>query len=564
MKWIFPPLQSEKIKEIQDKLDLPKQVVNILLQRKIDKPRLIKEFLSLDLSMLHNPFLMKGMNAAVERIIKNIKKKTPIFILGDYDVDGTSAASLLYLAIKKLGGMVMPFIPNREIDGHGISKRAIKKAIDGGADLFITCDCGINESTIIKEANNFGLDFIITDHHIPGENVPEAVAILNPKQKECEYPFKELSGSGVAFKLVSALDLELNKSNHLIGEIIDIAALGTASDLVSLTGENRLIVHHGFKKIKSNSCAGIKTLIQATNIKNIDEINVSNFNFKIAPLINAAGRMNDANIIVDLLTTKNIRRASDIGDRLIKENKKRQVLQGIALKEAFLRASLMDKETKLILLENDGWHPGVIGIIAAKIKNKFKRPSIIITFDQDGNGNGSARSMEGFNIYEILSLFKGYFDSFGGHPFAVGFTLQKENFELFKKDLLDHVIKTKFEIIEKKLILDGKLYLNDINHQFINAINYLAPYGAGNLKPRFALEKLNIIGNPKIIGNGSHLRFQVKQNQKLIDVVAFGLAESYKYLILGKLIDIAGFPEINIWKGKKRFQFNAQAIRLSI
>ena len=312
MKWIFPPLQSEKIKEIQDKLDLPKQVVNILLQRKIDKPRLIKEFLSLDLSMLHDPFLMKGMNAAVERIIKNIKKKTPIFILGDYDVDGTSAASLLYLAIKKLGGMVMPFIPNREIDGHGISKRAIKKAIDGGADLFITCDCGINESTIIKEANNFGLDFIITDHHIPGENVPEAVAILNPKQKECEYPFKELSGSGVAFKLVSALDLELNKSNHLIGEIIDIAALGTASDLVSLTGENRLIVHHGFKKIKSNSCAGIKTLIQATNIKNIDEINVSNFNFKIAPLINAAGRMNDANIIVDLLTTKNIRPSKKI------------------------------------------------------------------------------------------------------------------------------------------------------------------------------------------------------------------------------------------------------------
>jgi single-stranded-DNA-specific exonuclease len=316
--------------------------------------------------------------------------------------------------------------------------------------------------------------------------------------------------------------------------------------------------------MKSNSCVGIKTLIKATNIKNIAEINVSNFNFKIAPLINAAGRVNDANIIVDLLTTKDDIQASEIGNRLIRENKKRQFLQGIALKEALSRASLMNRETKLILLENDGWHPGVIGIIAAKIKNKFKRPAIIITFDQDGNGNGSARSLEGFNIYEILSHLKGYFDSFGGHPFAAGFTIQKNNLELFKKDLLDHVNKTKFKITEKNLILDGKLNLNDINHQFITTLNYLAPYGPENLQPRFSLEKLSIIGNPKIIGSGSHLRFQVKQNQKVIDVVGFGLAESYKYLIAGKLIDIAGFPEVNIWKGKKRFQFNAKAIRLSI
>ena len=564
MKWIFSPLESEKIKEIQDNLDLPTQVVNILLQRKINKPRLIKDFLSLDLSMLHDPFLMKGMDIAVERIIKNIKNETPIFILGDYDVDGTSATSLLYLGIKELGGIAIPYIPNRGIDGHGISKRAIKKATGVGADLFITCDCGINESTIIEEGRNYGIDFIITDHHIPGENLPEAFTILNPKQEECKYPFKELSGSGVAFKLVSALDLKLKKSSSLLEKTIEIAALGTASDLVPLTGENRLIVHHGFKKMKSNSCVGIKTLIKATNIKNIAEIDVSNFNFKIAPLINAAGRVNDANIIVDLLTTEDDIQAAEIGNRLIRENKKRQFLQGIALKEALSRASLMNRETKLILLENDGWHPGVIGIIAAKIKNKFKRPAIIITFDQDGNGNGSARSLEGFNIYEILSHLKGYFDSFGGHPFAAGFTIQKNNLELFKKDLLGHVNKTKFKITEKNLILDGKLNLNDINHQFITTLNYLAPYGPGNLQPRFSLEKLSIIGNPKIIGSGSHLRFQVKQNQKVIDVVGFGLAESYKYLIAGKLIDIAGFPEVNIWKGKKRFQFNAKAIRLSI
>ena len=206
MKWIFPSLESEKIKEIQDILDLPTQIVNILLQRKIDKPRLIKDFLSLDLSMLHDPFLMKGMDAAVERIIKNIKKRKPIFILGDYDVDGTSATSLLFLGIKELGGRVIPFIPNREFDGHGISKRSITKAIDSGADLFITCDCGINESSIIKKSKSLGLDFIITDHHIPGENVPEALTILNPKQKECGYPFKELSGSGCLLYTSDAAD----------------------------------------------------------------------------------------------------------------------------------------------------------------------------------------------------------------------------------------------------------------------------------------------------------------------------------------------------------------------
>lgn len=563
MHWKFPSLEPQKIAKIINQIDLPESIASILIQRKINEPQLIKDFLSPSLSQLFDPFLMKDMDIAVSRIIQNIKKDIPIFILGDYDVDGTSAVSLLSLGISKLGGKVVPYIPNRKREGHGLSHEALETAVNSKADLLITCDCGINDIKEIKSANDLSLDVIITDHHIPSDKLPNAYAILNPKQNDCEYPFKNLCGSGLAFKLISALIERLNEKRFSAQDFIDIAALGTSADLVPLESENRVIVYYGLRSMQKSKRLGMQLLLKAGNVKEPMTLSVSKINFQISPLINAAGRLGDANLVVKLLMTNDVNEGSKIINVLDEENKKRQVIQSQVMIEAVKRATTISDNNKVILMEADGWHPGVIGIIAARIKSKFKRPTIIVTFDPDGNGNGSARSLNGFNIYDALSEVKDHLISFGGHPQAAGFTLHKNKFNSFKNSLLKHTDQISFNNVSRELKLDGCLNLSEIDYAFVKIIQCLAPFGPGNPVPKFALKRLEIIGNPLIIGNGSHLRFQVKQNHKNLNVVAFGLAESYGDLILGELIDIAGFPEINFWKGEKSLQFNAQDIRLS-
>ena len=563
MHWKFPSLEPQKIAKIINQIDLPESIASILIQRKINEPQLIKDFLSPSLSQLFDPFLMKDMDIAVSRIIQNIKKDIPIFILGDYDVDGTSAVSLLSLGISKLGGKVVPYIPNRKREGHGLSHEALETAVNSKADLLITCDCGINDIKEIKSANDLSLDVIITDHHIPSDKLPNAYAILNPKQNDCEYPFKNLCGSGLAFKLISALIERLNEKRFSAQDFIDIAALGTSADLVPLESENRVIVYYGLRSMQKSKRLGMQLLLKAGNVKEPMTLSVSKINFQISPLINAAGRLGDANLVVELLMTNDVNEGSKIINVLDEENKKRQVIQSQVMIEAVKRATNINDNNKVILMEADGWHPGVIGIIAARIKSKFKRPTIIITFDSDGNGNGSARSLNDFNIYDALSEVKDHLISFGGHPQAAGFTLHKNKFNSFKNSLLKHTDQMSFNNVSRELKLDGCLNLSEIDYAFVKIIQCLAPFGSGNPVPKFALKRLEIIGNPLIIGNGSHLRFQVKQNHKNLNVVAFGLAESYGDLILGKPIDIAGFPEINFWKGEKSLQFNAQDIRLS-
>lgn len=563
MKWIFKPKDSDEIKKIQDDLNLPYHVVNILLNRDIKNIQHIKSFLSDKLLNLHDPFLMKGMDIAVNRIIKNIRSGKPIAIVGDYDLDGISAVSLLKIGLEKLGGKVFTYIPHRRIEGHGIPKEFLIKSIKKGVNLYITCDFGISELGTIKETNRHGLDCIITDHHTPGEILPPAFSILNPNQEGCIYPFKELSGSGVAFKLVAGINIKLNDSYESIEEIIDIAAIGTAADQVPLIGENRLLVKYGFERIRAKSRPGLKLLSKLIKYDNLDKMNLSNFNYKIAPFLNAAGRIEDANIVIDFLTTENSPYIETITKRLIWINKKRQSIQSNSIQEAIEMVSSDDISKKLIILKKDSWHPGIIGIIATNVRNKFNLPSIIITFDEKGNGNGSVRSFKGVNIYKFLSQFTKFFETFGGHSYAVGFTLKKEKYAKFKDSIYKYLSKTKLIILEENFVLDGKLQLNEINYEFIKSIKYLSPFGPSNPKPRFLIKKLNIIGNPIIIGKGSILRFKVKKNNKMMDVVAFGKSNEYKNLILGELIDIAGCPEINLWRGRKTIQFNAQAIRLS-
>ena len=566
MRWIIPNPDPVKVNPLMEQFQVPKIIAQVLINRGLDNKNHAKSFFSPDLSNLYNPFLMKNMDIAVDRVIANIKSKTPIFIFGDYDVDGTTGASLLSIGLISLGATVETYIPNRVKEGYGVSELGIDKAKKFGADLFITCDCGINAINRVNYANEKEIDVIITDHHIPGEALPNAFAILNPKQADCTYPFKGLCGSGVALKLLNGIGQKLNASFDLIVDLMDLVSLGTSADLVPMIDENRIIVHYGLQTLRTTLRPGLRELLKVANIDLARELTVTQVVFHIAPRINAAGRLGDANRSVKLLTTTDHSLAEQLAVELDKENKTRQTIQKSVVNDALLQVNCevdLEKD-KAIVLGSKGWHQGVVGIVASKVKETFNRPTIIISFDEEGNGKGSARSIKGLDLYKALSASSKFLDTFGGHAMAGGLSIHESKLDEFKKLFFTYVDKAlSQDDLESSLILDGEVSLTDINNRFLDILKKLGPYGPGNMRPKFALMKVQVVGNPKVIGNGDHIRFQVRQKYSTIDVVGFGLSEHYQDLIIGEPIDIAGVVETNLWKGKESIQFNARDIRLS-
>ena len=566
MRWIIPNPDPVKVNPLMEQFQVPKIIAQVLINRGLDNKNHAKSFFSPDLSNLYNPFLMKNMDIAVDRVIANIKSKTPIFIFGDYDVDGTTGASLLSIGLISLGATIETYIPNRVKEGYGVSELGIDKAKKFGADLFITCDCGINAINRVNYANEKEIDVIITDHHIPGEALPNAFAILNPKQADCMYPFKGLCGGGVALKLLMGIGQKLNASFDLIVDLMDLVSLGTSADLVPMIDENRIIVHYGLQTLRTTLRPGLRELLKVANIDLARELTVTQVVFHIAPRINAAGRLGDANRSVKLLTTTDHSLAEQLAVELDKENKTRQTIQKSVVNDALLQVNCevdLEKD-KAIVLGSKGWHQGVVGIVASKVKETFNRPTIIISFDEEGNGKGSARSIKGLDLYKALSASSKFLDTFGGHAMAGGLSIHESKLDEFKKLFFTYVDKAlSQDDLESSLILDGEVSLADINNKFLDFLKKLGPYGPGNMRPKFALMKVQVVGNPKVIGNGDHIRFQVRQKHSTIDVVGFGLSEHYQDLIIGEPIDIAGVVETNLWKGKESIQFNARDIRLS-
>jgi len=565
MKWHFLNPDPKLVKQLKKEFISSEIIARVLANRGIKSVISSKDFFDPQLNQLNNPYDMQDMDIATDRIIDAIKSKIQIMIYGDYDVDGTTGASLLYLALTELGANVIPYIPNREKEGYGLSKIGIDKAKELGVKLIVTCDCGINAFEPIIYANSLKIDVIITDHHIPDETLPAAFAILNPKRIDCNYPFKSLCGGGVAFKLTCALSEKMNQPEDLMCKYLDLVTLGTCADMVVIKDENRAIVKHGLKLLTNGSKPGITALLKLVGLEN-KSISVGQLVFGVAPKINAAGRLGDANRSVELLTTPDKQRAKSLANELMQENQKRQIIQQEVVDAAFnmIHANIDLKSERAIVLAGKEWHPGVIGIVASKAKEEFYRPSVVISFDKNGIGKGSARSISGLDLYEALAASSKYLVDFGGHAMAAGLTVEEKSFEKFKTKFTEYVNKT---ITDEHLIpsikLEGILKLKDIDSRFIEFLDKLAPYGPGNMRPSFASKRVEIVGNPRVISNGDHIIFKVRQSQKVISAIGFNMSAHYEKLIKGLPIDLAYVVEVNEWQGRELVQLNVRDIKMS-
>ena len=565
MRWSLLNPNQNTVSSVKKAFRTSEVIARVLANRNILNPNLARPFFTPNLDMLHNPYLMQDMDKAVERVLKNIKSGKPIMVFGDYDVDGTTGAAALYLAFQKFGADVTYYIPDREKEGYGLSYHGIEVAKDIGIDLIITCDCGINAFVQVDFANEQNIDLIITDHHTTDTELPKAHAILNPKREDCEYPFKGLCGGGVAFKLITAVGNELNIPLTDYEEIIPLITLGIAADVVPIKDENRVLVHHGLNILKNLEKPGLKTLLELAGLKG--HISVGQLVFSIAPRINAAGRLGDANRAVELLVTDDQDKARLLVKELDNENKRRQMIQQAVVDEALLKVNAEAdlKNENALVLANAGWHPGVVGIVASKIKEEFNRPTIIIALE-NGSGKGSARSVAGFDLYEALTACKTHLDGYGGHPMAAGLTLSNQKLEDFKKAFIDFANErlTK-ENLQATLTLDSEMALQDITPRFMEFLDKLSPYGPGNMRPKFAIRNVEIAGAPKVIGKtGEHIRFKIKQGLKSYPAVGFGLSNKYEMLITGQPVDIACVVETNEWQGNTSIQMNVRDIKRAV
>ena len=565
MRWSLLNPDQNTVSSVKKAFRTSEVIARVLANRNILNPNLARPFFTPNLDMLHNPYLMQDMDKAVERVLTNINSGKPIMVFGDYDVDGTTGAASLYLAFQKFGADVTYYIPDREKEGYGLSYHGIEVAKDIGIDLIITCDCGINAFVQVDFANEQNIDIIITDHHTTDTELPKAHAILNPKREDCEYPFKGLCGGGVAFKLITAIGNELNIPLTDYEEIIPLITLGTAADVVPIKDENRVIVHHGLNILENLEKPGLKTLLELAGLKG--HISVGQLVFSIAPRINAAGRIGDANRAVELLVTDDQDKARLLAKELDNENKRRQIIQQAVVDEALLKVNAEAdlKNENALVLANAGWHPGVVGIVASKIKEEFNRPTIIIALE-NGSGKGSARSVAGFDLYEALTACKTHLDDYGGHPMAAGLTLSNKKLEDFKKAFINFANeRLTEENLQATLTLDSEIALQDITPRFMEFLDKLSPYGPGNMRPKFAIRNAEIAGAPKVIGKtGEHIRFKIRQGLKSYPAVGFGLSNKYEMLITGQPVDIACVVETNEWQGNTSIQMNVRDIKQAV
>ena len=565
MRWKIKQPSEDHVASIKKEFNTSEIIAKVLANRGIESLKSSHNFFNPSNDQLHDPFMMKNMDIAVDRISKNIQNQKPILIFGDYDVDGTTGASLLYLGLKDLNAIVEYYIPHREKGGYGLSAGGIDYAQSVGADLLITCDCGINAFQPVDYANEHGIDIIITDHHIPDKKLPNAYAVLNPKQKGCEYPFKGLCGCGVAFKLISAVSEKSGIGQNVGLNYLDLVALATSADMVPILDENRVLVHGGLDQLEESKSPGIHQLLVQTGLVG-ESLNVGKLVFGLAPKINAAGRMGDANRTVELLTTSDKTRAEELASILVRENKRRQLIQEDIVNDAIrLVHSQVDLENnKVVIIGSKGWHPGVVGIVASRIKDEFSRPAIVIAFDKEGIGKGSARSIPNLDLYEALSYAAKFLEGYGGHPMAAGLTVREDKFDNFKSLFLRNVNKilTNDDLIPA-ISIDGEMALTDINSRFMRFLEKLGPFGPGNMRPKFVSRNLSISGQPRLMGNGEHIRFIVSQNGRNYPAVGFKLSSHYEDLIRGVPVDIAYVVEVNQWQGQSNIQLNVRDIQLS-
>ncbi|MDD5765549.1 MAG: single-stranded-DNA-specific exonuclease RecJ [Candidatus Marinimicrobia bacterium] len=561
--WIFAPTNLQQVKEISVARHLPRVIAAVLANRNFSNPEAIDRFFNPSIDNLYDPFLMTDMRKSVNRLEQAMMNKEKVMICGDYDVDGTTATSLLFLSLREIGLTTFYYIPDRDKEGYGLSKHGIDYAIQEGVSLIITCDCGINANSEIEYANQNHIDVIVTDHHEPGETLPPATAILDPKREDDSYPFKDLCGAGVAFKLLQGFLIANNLPAEDIYRHLDLVAIGTAADIVAILDENRTLVAKGLEVLNASQKIGVQALLKVSGFEN-KTLNVVNIVFGLAPRINAAGRLGEATRAVRLLTSFNKEESSTLSAELEQENKNRQNIERETINSAILQLNAthdLDND-KIFILSDTTWHHGVIGIVASKLKETYNRPVVMIAF-QNGVGRGSARSVHGFDLYAAFRQCSDLLDNYGGHKMAAGLTISEKNLPAFISRLKDIAAKSiTDEMLFPGIYIDTEIRFSEIDQEVLDYLNKMAPYGPGNMRPVFVARDLQIYGMPRIVGE-QHLKFKVSKDRTVFSAIGWKMGEFYEMLISNRLLDMAFVIEENEWNGNKEIQLSIKDIRYS-
>lgn len=561
-RWKILSAVKEKVDSLCQSLNIQPVICQMLVQRGFDTFDKAKNFFRPQLTQLHNPRLMKDMDKAVERILMAINNEEKILVFGDYDVDGTTAVACMYKFLKKFHSQLDFYIPHRYREGYGISKAGIDFANENGFTLIISLDCGIKSVELIAYAKKMGIDFIVCDHHLPDAELPPAIAILNPKQKDCSYPYKELCGCGVGFKLIAALVEELSLPQEFIFEDLDLVATAIAADIVPVTGENRVLAFYGLKKANENPNNGIKALAFLSGLKK--ELHINNLVFMIAPRVNAAGRMDDARKAVQMFIAESYNEALGFAEQLHNDNTERKEADSNITDEALALISENEDwvNRKSTVVFKPHWHKGVVGIVASRLIEHHYRPTVVLT--QSGDyAAGSARSVPGFNLYEAVHACKDYLLGYGGHFAAAGLTMELEKVDAFRNKFEEVVSSTiDPELLTPEVVIDAEINFSDITWSFYNIIGQMEPFGPDNLRPVFIARNVMDSGFSKIVKE-DHLRFVLKQNNITFTGIGFGMAEKYSLLQLKRPLDIVFKIDENEWNDQKSLQLRMIDFRLS-
>jgi len=553
---------TNKVETLASALNINKVLATLLIQRGVDDFEQARNFFRPRLEHLHDPFLMKDMERAIVRIERAIGMKENILIYGDYDVDGTTSVAVLFSFLNRFYNHLGYYIPDRYKEGYGISTQGIDYAADHNYSLIIALDCGIKSIDKIEYARSKGIDFIIGDHHTPGEELPQAVAVLDPKRKDCSYPYKELSGCGIAFKIIQAFAKINQLDDNTVYQYLDLVAVSIASDIVPITGENRVLAYYGLKKLNNNPCFGLKALIDLATKSS--DLSLTDVIFQIGPRINAAGRIDHAKDAVKLLIAKSSEEAKTCCGLIDIQNMQRKDfdarITAEALEQIQANEHLMQRKTTVVYQED--WHKGVIGIVASRLTEKYYRPTIVLT-KSNGHVAGSARSVAGFDLYEALSECSDLLDQFGGHKYAAGLTMKVENVIALQKRFEEVVAQSiDPELLEPEIGIDAEIKLVDITPKFFRVLQQFAPFGPENNAPVFIAKNLYTIGSATLVG-ANHLKMLLTQEGAgTFDSIGFGLGEFLPLINKGIPFDACFSIEENVWRDKRSLQLNLKGIRL--
>ena len=557
-KWECYQPDSNKVDELIKKYDLNEILARILVNKNLTEKEDIDLFMNPTRKDFHDPFLMPDMEIIVDRILKAIEGKEKIMIYGDYDADGITSITVLKSFLEERGLEVSSYIPNRLDEGYGLNKEAIKKIYDDGYRLVITVDCGISGIDEVDYANSLGIETLITDHHEPADTLPNAMAVVDAKRKDNKYPFNQLAGVGVVFKLIQAISMKLNLDEKQFLKYLDIVCIGTISDIVPLVDENRVIAKLGLKLIAQTRNIGLKALLEVIGFTNIDSTAVS---FGLAPRINACGRMGDEQVALELFLSKDFAEAKKLALKLNEYNLERQTIEKKIFDEATEKIEKNEKDNTCIVVGSEGWHHGIIGIVASKVTEMYFKPSILICFEGE-DGKGSGRSIPGFDLHEALMKCSKNLEKFGGHSMAVGITLKKEKFEKFKEEFEEYAKSLEIDKIVPVINVDSELSLKNVDIDSVKSLKLLEPYGEANKMPLFMFKNLKI-NSIRSLSDGKHLRLTLKDDNYMINAIGFNMGELTGEYLIDDKVDIVGNLDINSFNGMESIQIILKDMRKS-